>query len=78
VVRSYQDGRLILEAEFHTPDGVVGDLVDRYSTSDAASDVDGPSGREGSFLACSFWYVEALALALSEVNAMERAGINLR
>lgn len=40
-----------------------GDLVDRYSTSDAASEVDGLSGKEGSFLACSFWYVEALALA---------------
>jgi glucoamylase len=40
-----------------------GDLIDRYSTGPAQSDVDGLSGREGSFLVCSFWYVDALALA---------------
>jgi glucoamylase len=40
-----------------------GDLIDRYSTGPGESDVDGLSGREGSFLVCSFWYVDALALA---------------
>jgi glucoamylase len=40
-----------------------GDLIDRYSTGPGQSDVDGLSGREGSFLVCSFWYVDALALA---------------
>jgi GH15 family glucan-1,4-alpha-glucosidase len=40
-----------------------GDLVDRYTTGAGESDVDGLRGREGSFLVCSFWYVDALALA---------------
>ncbi|HWC79077.1 MAG TPA: glycoside hydrolase family 15 protein [Pseudonocardiaceae bacterium] len=40
-----------------------GDLVDRYSTGSTKSTVDGLSGREGSFLMCSFWYVDALALS---------------
>jgi GH15 family glucan-1,4-alpha-glucosidase len=40
-----------------------GDLVDRYTTGPGTSDVDGLSGREGSFLVCSFWYVDALALS---------------
>jgi len=40
-----------------------GDLVDRYTTGPGTSEVDGLSGREGSFLVCSFWYVDALALA---------------
>ncbi|NUS62918.1 MAG: glycoside hydrolase family 15 protein [Saccharothrix sp.] len=40
-----------------------GDLVDRYETSHGESEVDGLAGVEGSFLACSFWYVDALALA---------------
>jgi glucoamylase len=40
-----------------------GDLVDRYDTSPGESEVDGLVGEEGSFLACSFWFVDALALA---------------
>ncbi|MFC0439755.1 glycoside hydrolase family 15 protein [Kutzneria buriramensis] len=39
-----------------------GDLVDRYTTTAGESSVDGLSGHEGSFLACSFWFVDALAL----------------
>ncbi|APU17838.1 glycoside hydrolase family 15 protein [Actinoalloteichus fjordicus] len=40
-----------------------GDLVDRYSTDPGISPVDGLSGREGSFIACSFWFVNALELS---------------
>ena len=40
-----------------------GDLVERYSTSDEPSPIDGMPGEEGAFLLCSFWYVDALALA---------------
>ncbi|WP_367134291.1 glycoside hydrolase family 15 protein [Saccharothrix sp. HUAS TT1] len=40
-----------------------GDLVDRYETGHGESEVDGLAGVEGSFLACSFWFVDALALA---------------
>ena len=38
-----------------------GDVVDRYSTSETAGG-DGLSGKEGSFLACAFWFVDALVL----------------
>jgi glucoamylase len=40
-----------------------GDLIDRYETEVGESEVDGLAGVEGSFLACSFWYVDALVLA---------------
>jgi glucoamylase len=49
-----------------------GDLIDRYTTGAETSTVDGLSGREGSFLVCSFWYVDALALSgrRAEAEAM--------
>ena len=48
-----------------------GDLIDRYTTGAGRSDVDGLAGREGSFLVCSFWYVDALALAGRQQQAQE-------
>ena len=40
---------------------VEGDFVLRYRTTDAG-DVDGLTGREGAFLACSFWLADCLSL----------------
>jgi glucoamylase len=59
-----------------------GDLVDRYSTSESSdsASVDGLTGREGSFLMCSFWYVDALALSgrSDEAEAMFERLLELR
>jgi GH15 family glucan-1,4-alpha-glucosidase len=37
-------------------------FVLRYTTSDTDENVDGLPGREGAFIACSFWMVDALSL----------------
>ncbi|MEI2717855.1 MAG: glycoside hydrolase family 15 protein [Candidatus Nanopelagicales bacterium] len=44
-------------------------FVARYLTDDAASD--GLSGKEGSFLICSFWFIQALAMQGQRDRALE-------
>jgi len=49
---------------------VEGDFVLRYRTQDTG-EVDGLSGREGAFLACSFWLVDCLMLLGRENDARQ-------
>ncbi|MER6684576.1 glycoside hydrolase family 15 protein [Streptomyces olivaceoviridis] len=65
-----------VQRELSTPDG----LVHRYETVDGSAGVDGLSGTEGTFVLCSFWKVDALALAgrLPEAEAMFERLLALR
>jgi len=58
VEHSYEPDTNVVQRTFTTADGVGhGALLDRYLGED------GLSGREGSFVCCSFWLVEAMARA---------------
>ena len=46
-------------------------FVERYATHDSAHEVDGLHGREGVFLPCSFWLVDALVLMGRDAEANE-------
>jgi len=46
-------------------------LVRRYQLATGQSQVDGLSGSEGAFLACSFWLVNALQMIGQEDRAQE-------
>ncbi|WP_078943225.1 glycoside hydrolase family 15 protein [Streptomyces aureus] len=65
-----------IRRELSTPDG----LVHRYPTTATGSGVDGISGGEGTFLLCSFWMVDALALIgrLDEAHALFGHLLSLR
>ncbi|MFJ2509829.1 glycoside hydrolase family 15 protein [Streptomyces griseoviridis] len=62
--------------ELSTPDG----LVRRYPTVGDRTGVDGLTGDEGTFLLCSFWFVDALALIgrLEEARALFERLLSLR
>jgi GH15 family glucan-1,4-alpha-glucosidase len=48
-----------------------GGFVERYATHEAGHEVDGLHGREGVFLPCSFWLVDALVLMGRDAEAQE-------
>ncbi|WP_078625674.1 glycoside hydrolase family 15 protein [Streptomyces iakyrus] len=62
--------------ELSTPDG----LVRRYPTIGERTGVDGLTGDEGTFILCSFWLVDALALTgrLDEAHALFERLLALR
>ncbi len=60
------DPRIVGTCEAIGRDLMANGLIRRYRTEDAK---DGLSGTEGSFLACSFWYVDALILQGRMVEA---------
>lgn len=64
-----EDPRIVGTCEAIGRELMVDGLIRRYRTEEAK---DGLSGTEGSFLACSFWYVDALTLQgrLTEARAM--------
>ena len=55
-------------------------LVYRYQADDTDEDVDGLPGKEGVFLPCSFWLVDALAMSnrLDEARALYEKLLGLR
>ncbi|MGE5184933.1 MAG: glycoside hydrolase family 15 protein [Acidobacteriota bacterium] len=65
-----RDPRVLGTIEAVQRELVVDGFVQRYPTG-GAHNVDGLPGAEGTFLACSFWLVDALALAGHEADARE-------
>jgi len=64
------DPRVRATIEAIEQDLVEGDFVLRYRTADTG-EVDGLVGREGAFLACSFWLADCLALLGREHDARQ-------
>jgi GH15 family glucan-1,4-alpha-glucosidase len=65
------DPRVVSTVEAIQRDLVADGLVRRYQLASGQSDVDGLSGSEGAFLACSFWLVNALQMIGREDAAEE-------
>jgi GH15 family glucan-1,4-alpha-glucosidase len=65
------DPRVVSTVEAISRDLVSDGLVRRYQLAGGQSDVDGLSGSEGAFLACSFWLVNALQMIGREDDAHE-------
>jgi GH15 family glucan-1,4-alpha-glucosidase len=57
-----RDPRVVATIDAIVRELVVDGFVRRYRTSDHDDNIDGVDGREGAFLACSFWLVDALAV----------------
>ena len=65
------DPRVVSTVEAIARDLVSDGLVRRYQLATGQSQVDGLSGSEGAFLACSFWLVNALQMIGHEDRAHE-------
>jgi len=65
------DPRVVSTVETIARDLVSDGLVRRYQLATGQSQVDGLSGTEGAFLACSFWLVNALQMIGHEDRAHE-------
>jgi GH15 family glucan-1,4-alpha-glucosidase len=65
------DPRVVSTVEAVGRDLMAGGLLRRYELAAVQSDVDGLTGSEGSFLACSFWLVNALQMIGREDEATE-------
>jgi GH15 family glucan-1,4-alpha-glucosidase len=65
------DPRVVGTVDLIRSELTVDGLVRRYELASGASDVDGLSGSEGAFLACSFWMVNALHLTGKQDDAQE-------
>jgi GH15 family glucan-1,4-alpha-glucosidase len=63
------DPRVISTVDAVSRDLMADGLLRRYELAEGQSDVDGLSGSEGSFLACSFWLVNALHMIGREDEA---------
>jgi len=66
-----EDPRVVSTVQAIQRDLVSDGLVRRYQLASGASEVDGLSGSEGAFLACSFWLVNALQQIGQEDQANE-------